>query len=294
MSNSNTPFAQSAAEFQQLSQDISSVSDEISQTEQISSTLMNATDLAGEFQADLVSLSTALTELEESIDGQLPGAVEVVSGLKEKVDLVESQTVEATNQVKEQLATLHNQIQTNLTELQAQAEQTQAGFDQLVQQTQTFSEEVGEQLETVKENLSDFQELIDSVKSGFTDRKTALVAEFDTFEQHIREKLQSLTEGFTTLIDESTSQIEAVEQVLDTTSGETIAAINRKFVEEAMSELSRSAEDLNRAISGLGEIGETSKDLMEGEIGEVLDKVSEVTDLIKKIKPVLDLVKEML
>jgi hypothetical protein len=295
MPNLNVPINQEySVESQHIFKETNRASSEINDIEKATFTMINALDLASEFHAEVLTINATLTELDESIDGELEESLEVISSLREKVGKVEEQTVEVTNQIKEQLVTIGEQVQTKLTGLQSEAEQVQAGFDQLVQQVQVLSEEVGEQLEMAKGSLSEFQELIDSVESSLTERKTTLVSDFDTFEQHIREKLQCLIEGFTNLVSESTSRIEAVEQVLDSASGEAIAAISRKFVEEAVSELTTSAGDLNQAISGLGEIGEASKGLMEGEVGEVLDKVGEVTDLIERIKPVLDLVKEML
>jgi chromosome segregation ATPase len=295
MPNLNVPINQeNSVEPQHIFKETNRTSSEINDIEKATFTMVTALDLASEFHAEVLTINATLTELDESIDGELEESLEVINNLREKVGKVEEQTVEATNQIKEQLVTIGEQVQTKLTGIQSETEQVQAGFDQLVQQVQVLSEEVGEQLEMAKGSLSEFQELIDSVESSLTERKTTLVSEFDTFEQQIREKLQCLIEGFTNLVSESTSRIEAVEQVLDSASGEAIAAISHKFVEEAVSELTTSAGDLNQAISGLGEIGEASKGLMEGEVGEVLDKVGEVTDLIERIKPVLDLVKEML
>lgn len=293
MLNSNVPSEQNSAQFQQ-SQDIGPAPNDLNQVETTVTSLMNAIELGSSFHGELSTVNATLIELEQGVDEELEETIEAIRSLKDKVNQAEDQAGATIEQVKVQLATLSDQAQTNLTALKSEAEQAQANCNQLGQQVQTFQEAVEEQLETAKRNLGEFQELTSAIKESLTNRKTMLVSEFDAFEQDIREKVQSLTEGFTTLVSESTNQIEAVEQVLDSALGDTIAAVNRKFIDEAVRELTTSAGDLNQAISWLGEAGEASKGLMEGEVGEVLDKVSEVTDLIEKIKPVLDLVKEML
>ncbi len=60
-----------------------------------------------------------------------------------------------------------------------------------------------------------------------------------------------------------------------------------------LSELSRASGELNKAIAVLGEAGEASHKLMDGEIGHILDKIHNVTNHIKEIEPVLHAAKAL-
>jgi hypothetical protein len=73
-----------------------------------------------------------------------------------------------------------------------------------------------------------------------------------------------------------------------------ILDLSCKFEEEILSQLAQSSEEVSQLIEGIGKAGEISRDLLDGEVGSVLDKLGEVTHLIEQIKPVLDLVQEML
>lgn len=61
-----------------------------------------------------------------------------------------------------------------------------------------------------------------------------------------------------------------------------------------MGDLTESAGGLTDALGFLKDAGEESGELLDGGIGDIVDKVDEVTDLIEDIKPVLDAIQTVL
>jgi hypothetical protein len=70
--------------------------------------------------------------------------------------------------------------------------------------------------------------------------------------------------------------------------------MSQKFVEDAVGELSSSADKLTEATSTLREGGESASDLLDGKIGDIIDQIDEVVDITEEIKPVLDMVQSVL
>ena len=47
-------------------------------------------------------------------------------------------------------------------------------------------------------------------------------------------------------------------------------------------------------MSALDDAGSAAGELLDGDVGEIIDRVSQVTDLIEEVKPVLDMVQSVL
>jgi archaellum component FlaC len=61
-----------------------------------------------------------------------------------------------------------------------------------------------------------------------------------------------------------------------------------------MKELTGGSELVTEAFSALNTVGEEMEELLDGDIGKIIDQVSEVTDLVDEVKPVLDMAKSLL
>ncbi len=245
-------------------------------------------------QQSISTVKSQLSEIEASLTEELHQATSTIGGLKAQAEAVEAQVKDAVSQVNGQLDTLKSKVQSSMDELQTEGEQVAAHLEPLTQQIEAFKGTFDSCLEATQGEISEIQAVIVTVTSSFSDRSNQLVEDFNTFEQGIQAKLETLVEQFSSLVEHGTQQLQDLEKLLDMTSGEMLTAVKQKLTEELLGSLTQSAGGLHDAIGGLSQVGESSKDLLDGEVGEILDKVSAITDMIEEIKPVLDLVQKML
>jgi hypothetical protein len=85
-----------------------------------------------------------------------------------------------------------------------------------------------------------------------------------------------------------------MENALDTASEDAINTITNKFVDEAKSQLLGSAESLSEALSALGEAGEKSEEMLEGQLGDIIDNINDVVDAVRPVLDVLSRVRDLL
>lgn len=173
-----------------------------------------------------------------------------------------------------------------LSEVEQESETTKQSFDKLSQHAAEVEDEAGNHLETARSNIEEFRLALDGATSSFNDRKASATEHFEAFEENFRNKLESLTNDFGTVVQEGNTKLATVQNTLDTTSGDVITAMSQKFVEDAVGELSSSADKLTEATSTLREGGESASDLLDGKIGDIIDQLDEVVDIIEEIKPV--------
>lgn len=81
---------------------------------------------------------------------------------------------------------------------------------------------------------------------------------------------------------------------MDTASGEAIATLQKKFIEEALEQFTDSAGKLTEAISSISEVGEKSEEILDGKLGNIMDKIGDVVEVIEKIKPIAQKVEALL
>ena len=247
-----------------------------------------------EVHQNVNTLKSQLSEIEASLTQELQQTTSTIGRLKEQAEAVEAQVKKAISQVNVQLDTLKSKVESSMDELQTEGDQVVERLEPLTQQIEAFEGTLDSCLEATQGEITEIQEVVVTVTSSFSDRSNQLVEDFNTFEQGIQAKLETLVEQFSSLVEHGTQQLQDLETLLDTASGETLKTVNQKLTEELLGSLTQSASGLHEAIDGLSQVGESSKDLLDGEVGEILDKVSAVTDMIEEIKPVLDLVQRML
>ena len=112
--------------------------------------------------------------------------------------------------------------------------------------------------------------------------------------EEVQNHLESLTNDFSEVANEKKDKLSAVESNLDSTSQEVLSALTQKFVEEAIRELTGSAEKVTEASSQLKEAGDEVNEVLGDRIDEILDKVDDVVAIVKKIEPVLEMVDDIL
>ena len=196
------------------------------------------TSASQEAQESFEALNTKLTEAEQNLESEVQSAKENLSGLQDKANEVDNQVKEALTQVTSQLSDLKSRTDEMLSEINEEAETTRTNLNNLSQQVQDFETEVDSQLETAKSSSEDFHEFVDTAKSNFNDRKTALIEQFEVFEQGVKERLESVVNDFANLVEEGNNQLETLETALDTASSEVITTIGKKFTEEALGQFS--------------------------------------------------------
>lgn len=250
---------------------------------------------ASEMQTTLVELGSHLAEIEQSLEEELQQTADSLENLTDKVQALESQANEILGETRSHYSNLKDQVNQTLEQIQSEAEDLQQGeFENVSTQVQTFEQELTEQIAEALSSVTQFQSTVETVKISFEARKTALIGQFDNFEQKTRSQVQSLVEAFTTFVDASNQQLSEVELQLETNSSDVTERLDRQFIGETVGRLSQSAQQLTQAIDLLSHAGGDVQQQLDGSIGGIVDQIGEVTRLIDDIKPVLDLVKEML
>ena len=292
MSNPDPLIQQNAYKAQKLSQVVDRAAAEIEEIHKFATSLTAIAASAN--PENLEALNDKLEEIENNFDSKIETVKDNLTGLQEGAGQLDELVSEIINQVKSQLDELKNKVEQELTEIEGQAETTTNNLAELASQFQEMETEIDSQIETAKTSISEFREFVEDVKENLTERQTNLLEQFEAFEEKVKQKIETLMGDFDNLIEQGKNQLTELENSLDSISEDAVTNLNKKFIEEALGELTNSAGDLGKAISVVSEIGENSQELMDGKIGEIMDKVSEVTNLIEEIKPVLDLVKSML
>jgi predicted nucleic acid-binding Zn-ribbon protein len=251
-------------------------------------------DQIDELQQMLSSLEAKTTEHEQAFQNDLKPVEALFGTLKDNSEMFQGQASGLFDQVKSQNSDFYETVNGSLESLRQKLGECFTQASSLNEQGQSLNEEFESQLQEVQANTTGFQSLLEEVKGEFETRKSSLLEGFESIEQEAQVRLQKLTENYSTLLDEGNNHLHELESLLDNTSGEAILVLSRKFEEEILTQLTQSAGELSQLIEGVGSAGEASQDLLQGEVGSMLDKLSEVTQLIEQIKPILDLVKEML
>ena len=135
---------------------------------------------------------------------------------------------------------------------------------------------------------------MDGATSSFNERKTTLMEHFAAFEEDFKNKLEFLTSDFSRVEEEGNSKLATVQSALDTSSSDILTAISQKFIEEAVGELSESADQLTTATSTLRDAGEGSSEVLDEKLLGIVDQVDDVVAIIEDIRPVLDMVRDVL
>lgn len=280
---------------QVLSQESDRAANDVSQIVQFVTTLAAKLNTASdEAASSFEALNSKLEAAEQNLESELASAKEGLSGLQEKSSHLQSQTEEKINLIKSQFADVKSRKKEISSEVNEDSETTKASFEKLSQQAQEVETEAGNNLETSQSNLEEFQTAVDETTSSFNERKTTLLQHFGAFEEDFKNRLESLNGDFYRVEEESNNKLATVQSTLDTSSSDVLAAIAQKFIEEAVSELSDSADNMTKSVSVLAEAGEGSNDLLDEKLADVVDEIVDVFGFIKEIEPVLEQVQAVL
>jgi ABC-type transporter Mla subunit MlaD len=266
----------------------------LSQTQGDIASFSKIYDQIDELQQMLSSLEVTTTEQEQAVQSNLKPLEVFLGTLKDNSGTLQDQASGLFDQAKSQNSDFYETVNQSLDSLRQKLDECSTQASSLSEQGQSLNGECESQLQEIQANTTQLQSLLEEVKSDFETRKSSLLEGFESIEQEAQVRLQTLTENYSTLLDEGNNHLHELESLLDNTSGEAILALSRKFEEEVLTQLTQSAGELSQLIEGVGSAGEASQDLLQEEVGSVLDKLGEVTQLIEQIKPILDLVKEML
>ncbi|MGB7415247.1 MAG: hypothetical protein WA902_13665 [Thermosynechococcaceae cyanobacterium] len=251
-------------------------------------------DQINELQHNLSSLKSKITEQEKVFQDNLDPVNVLLMALKNNSETFQGYSLGLFDQAKSHNSDFYETVNQSLSALKKKLDECSTQASSLNEKGQSLNEAFESQLQEIQANTTGFQSLLEAMKSEFENRKTSLIESFDSFEQGTQERILSLAENYSVLLDEGENHLYELEGLLDNTSGETILVLSQKFEEETLTELAQFVGELSELIEGVGIAGEVSENLLQGEVESVLDKLSEVTQLIEQIKPVLDLVKEML
>jgi chromosome segregation ATPase len=277
-----------------LSQESDRALDGVSQIVQFATTLAsNLSAASEEALGSFEALNSELQAAEQNLESELASAREGLSNLQEKAGQLQSQTEEELEQIKSQLAELESHQEEILTEVEQDSEITQASFDKLSQQAAVFESEVDTWEDSANSNIEALRGSVDEAKNSFNQHQTNLLEHFDTLGQDIGQRLENLMVDFGSLMEESSNQLIALNDALNTAPSDAIAAMNQKFT-EALGEISSEAKRLASSLSALGEAGINDGERMNGRFAEVIDQIAEVAGHIEKILPILEDVEETL
>jgi len=247
-----------------------------------------------EAQTSFDNFTTKLDEAEQGLQAILQTTLENLSSLQSRVTQIDEQTEATTNEIKTQLDEFKSFADESVSSIQEQAETTQTKLSGLAQQVETFQTELVSQQETTTNNLEGFRTAVDSAKQSFESNTENLTSQLEAFEQDIASKLTSLVADVDGVLEEGNTQLESLQGLLDSTSGDALSAVEELFLQQFPSELSGASDSLNQGISLLKETGVDKFDDFAGKFRDILGKVEEILDLVEEIKPVLELVNDYL
>lgn len=119
------------------------------------------------------------------------------------------------------------------------------------------------------------------------------IGNFDTLEQDIGQRLEALMADFGRLMGESSNQLTALDEALNTATSDAIAAMNQKFT-EALGQISGAVTHLDEAMCTLAEAGANNVECIDESFAEVINGIADVFVKIQEIRPVLDEIEETL
>jgi DNA repair exonuclease SbcCD ATPase subunit len=267
----------------------------VNQVEQMMTELKSALGSADqEAQTRFEAFNTVLDTLEETLDGDLHTAKERLDSLQQKITDLDSQIDTVSDEAKTQLAEFKSHVESTLAEVESEVEAVQTGLDQFSQQIEAAETEAGTQGEALNGEIESFRNAANETQTSMGDRKTELVEQFDALEEELREKFESVLETLDSLMEGSGEKHSALEDILNTTSSEVTDTVTEKFTGEVQSQLTDSIELLSGAMSTLSDLSESSHELLDGALGDVVDGITEVLDAIEPVMDVLETVADML
>ena len=128
----------------------------------------------------------------------------------------------------------------------------------------------------------------------FEEKKEDLIEQFEELSTELKDHLETLESSVSRVEEESGEFKQDLESNLDSLAESVTSALAARFADEIMEELTGSAAGLTEAFSVLDSTGGEMTELLEGNVGEIVDQVSEVTDLIEQVEPVLKTAKALL
>lgn len=254
----------------------------------------NLSSARGEAQERLEAFTSALDGAEQALEENLQTAREKLDSLLEKVSTLDSQVDEIAEGAKTQIDELKSYAETVLSDIETEVEAAQTGLSQLDQQIQDIQTEANNLGETAKSGIEEFRAGVDTAQGAFHDRKASLVEQFEALEAELKEQLEAVTTAFETLVENSTNNVTDLEGVLDTKSSEVMDSLTEKFTGEVQDQFSESIELLTTAMSTLSDAGESSQELLDGALGDVVGSIEDVLEVVAPVLDVLDTVQDLL
>lgn len=127
---------------------------------------------------------------------------------------------------------------------------------------------------------------------GLQQAQAALDAQFGAFDQQSVAHLaatQTALQDFMALLDQRYTD---TDQLLLAETGSTLER-SRELLQETAEQLAQGAAGVSQALSLFGEQGRQVGAVLDGSVGEVLDRIQEVLRLLEQIRPLLDAIDQL-
>jgi len=291
----NVLMEQCEEKSQVLLTDANQALDEVDQIVELANNL--ADELTTANDEAQVSWAAIITELEvaaESLDTEMETTRENLTAFQEKIAEVGEGIGEAMDRFKTRLEEVKSRKEEIFSQTEEQSDNTKSGLDDFTQNISNFVDKVIEHQETANGNIEEHNNVLDAATESFDEKKANLIEQFEALEAELQDKLETMAEDFSQVAEDSKTKEESLIDNLESLASDVATKMTSKFAEDVLQELTGDSELVTEAFSALDTVGEDMKELLDGDIGEIINKVGEVTGLVDEVKPVLELAKSLL
>ena len=250
--------------------------------------------LAGELRTAINDLNQQLDQAEQNLEQDITTSTQNLEDLSAKVGELETA-----------VDTSVSGISTQMNDAEARCDEAEEALQQGLTSIQTEQESLTTFLGTFQQTANSLIDEETSRLEAFTSKAGELggtitslqenaATEFKTLEGTLGDRLVAAQQGFDEFNEFFTSARDATLGAVTDGTVSKLADFQSQYLEQIVGTVDGSVEVANGALQTFAAVGEGCRDLLDGEIGEVIDTVNGMVETIEPVIDVLEIANDIL
>lgn len=247
-----------------------------------------------ELQRRLEQLSVRLAEAEGELPQQSSAALLGLQGLEAASQELQGQVTDFLRGIRADLADLRKEKEQAVEEAERTGETTTRSILRYTEQVRELEVASETRLVAARERIADFREQVDGVRTAIGERREVLLESLRGLELSARGRLDTLTQGYDTVVAVVRDQLNDVQTGLKGLCNQVANSVTRKLGQEAVEVLAAAADPLKDAMADLEAFCKRSRGTCSENFADIVDKIGAVTGTLERLRQPLDMVKQYL
>lgn len=247
-----------------------------------------------DLQRRLEQLSVRLAEAEGELPQQNSAALLGLQGLEAASQELQGQVTDFLRGIRADLADLRKEKEQAVEEAERTGETTTGSILRYTEQVRELEAASETGLVAARERIAAFHEQVNGVRTAIGERREVLLASLRGLELSARERLDTLMQGYDTVVSIVRDQANDVQTSLRSLCDQVANSVTRKLGQEVVEVLSASADPLKAAMADLETFCKRNQSTCSENFADIVERISEVTRTLERLRQPLDMVRQYL